>query len=96
MFIMTVDDVNFNRKQKAANQDQYMQFMIIRGDLIDLSDEYKIRGGAVNMNETFRKKTTYYYKKDVVQEKWATIAIRVRNGPPQPNAKDQGFVNICT
>jgi len=66
MFIMTVDDISFNIKELSSNQDQYMQFMIIRGDLIDLSEEYKIRGGVVNINETFKKKTSFYYKKDIV------------------------------
>jgi len=71
-----------------------MQFLIIRGDLIDFSEVHKIKGGAVNLHETFRKKTGFYYSSGKVQPKWATIAVRVRNGPAQPQAKDQGFVTI--
>jgi hypothetical protein len=71
-----------------------MQFLIIRGDLIDFSEVHKIKGGAINLHETFRKKTGFYYSSKVVQPKWATVAIRVRTGPAQPNAKDQGFVTI--
>jgi len=43
-----------------------MQFIIIRGDLIDFSEIHKIKAGSVSLNETFRKKTGFYYSNKVV------------------------------
>ena len=71
MLAMTVDDIQFSRKH--TDKEQYLIFSYIRGDLVDYTEEYKIDGNKISIGETFQKKTTLWFKNNVVQEKFITI-----------------------
>ena len=42
MFEIKIEDISFKRNQNKISSDQYMQLMIVRGDLVDYFPEEKI------------------------------------------------------
>ena len=92
MLTFTVDSIEIQRKKQT---DQTLIFSYVRGSLVDFSNEYNIENNKIVMGETFKKKTSLWYSSGNVQKKEIAIAIRIRDGPPQPKVKDSGFRQIA-
>ena len=93
MLSLTIDDVQLIRKR--ADKDQHLIVSYVRGELQDYTLEHKIQSDKVAIGETFHKKTTLWFSSNKVQEKWIKIIVKVRDGPPQPNAKDGGYRQVA-
>ena len=79
MLALTIDDIQINRK--SEQKQQYLQFSYIRGSLTDTSKQILIEGDRVKVDETFTKKTTLYFKNDVVQDKFIILMVKIRDEP---------------